>query len=139
VVAAEAGTLLELIRPADDGAGAEASPNPPPVRYRSGRTLQLVGGSEGAEEGLQVFSPDGQVELSVRFTPEGPVLSFSGARLDLSQTSEVNLQCERLTLYGSRRVEVVSGGELVVRGQEGVHVDGENVFVNCGDRAQFQS
>lgn len=136
---AEASTILELMRPVDDGAGPETAPSPAPVRYRSGRTLHVIGSTERGEEGLQVFSPDGRIELSVRFTPQGPVLSFAGARLDLSQASEINLNCERLTLNGSRRVEVVSGGDLVVRGQQGVHVDGENVFINCGDRTQFQS
>jgi hypothetical protein len=80
-----------------------------------------------------VTSPDGTVELTVRFTPEGPILSFSGARLDLSHAGQLNLSCEELRLHGRRGVELQSGAEVVVRGAGDVHLDGRNVLINCDE------
>jgi hypothetical protein len=102
------------------------------MQYRSGRTLTLL---EGRDDCVSVTSPDGVVELTVRFTPEGPVLTFGGARLDLSHAGELNVSCEKLRLHGRRGVDVQSDAEIVVRGREDVHLDGRNVLINCDERA----
>lgn len=116
------------MRAADEPPNPEASPLPPRVQLRSGRVLTLL---EGCDDSVSVTSPDGVVELTIRFTEQGPVLSFSGARLDLSHAGELNLSCEQLRLHGRRGVEVRSEAEIVVRGEGDVHVDGRNVLLNC--------
>lgn len=131
----EVTALRELLRPADAQPNEEALPLPPKVRFQSGRTLRLAESSDS--DTVTVTSPDGMIEMSVRFTPAGPVLSFGGARVELTHASELSVDCERLTLRGRQAVEVRSGGELVLRGNGDVAVDGENVLINCADRAEF--
>lgn len=135
IVAGEYLTVRQLLRAPDEPSNPDAAPLPPRVQYRSGRTLTLL---EGREDSLSVTSADGVVELTVRFTPEGPVLSFGGARLDLSHAGHVNLSCETLRLHGRRAVEVRSDGEIAVRGTEDVHLDGRNVLINCDERTPSQ-
>jgi hypothetical protein len=122
--------VRQLLRAADDPPHPEALPLPPRVEYRSGRVLTLL---EGAEDSVSVPSPEGLVELSVRFTRDGPILSFSGARIDLSHAGELNLSCEELRLHGRRGIELRSEAEIVVRGQGDVHLDGQNVLINCDE------
>jgi hypothetical protein len=126
----EAG-IRHLLRAADEPPHPEAAPLPPRVRYRSGRTLTLL---EGREDCVSVTSPEGMVELTVRFTPEGPVLSFSGARLDLTHAGLLNLSCEELRLHGRRGIELQSQAEIVMRGEGDVHLDGQNVLINCDEQ-----
>ena len=130
----DASALRQLLRAADEPSSSEALPLPPRVQFRSGRVLTMLEGGAGREDCVSVTSPDGVVELSVRFTEQGPVLSFSGARLDLSHAGELNLSCEQLRLHGRRGVEVRSEAEVVVRGEGDVHVDGRNVLLNCDER-----
>jgi hypothetical protein len=127
----ETSALRQLMRAAGEPPNPEAAPLPPRVQFRSGRVLTLL---EGRDDSMSVTSPDGVVELTVRFTELGPVLSFSGARLDLSHAGELNLSCGQLRLHGRRGVEVRSEAEVVVRGEGDVHVDGRNVLLNCDER-----
>lgn len=131
IVAGENLTVRQLLRAPDEPTSPDAAPLPPRVQYRSGRTLTLL---EGRDDCVSVTSPDGVVELTVRFTPEGPVLSFGGARLDLSHAGQLNLSCDKLRLQGRRGVEVHSDAEIVVRATEDVHLDGRNVLINCDER-----
>lgn len=112
----------------------EAAPNPASspsfVRYRSGRQLEL---RQGRTDELEVTSPDGRVELHVRFTPEGPVLSFEGARIDLSNARELNLRADQVRVRARERVDISSDDEVLVRGRGNVSIDGENVMLNCDE------
>ena len=134
----DANALSQLLRAADEPANPEAQPVPPRVQYRSGRVLTLIDGGGGREESLSVTSPDGTVELTVRFTAGGPVLSFAGARLDLRHEGEVSLSCEELRLHGRRGVELRSEAEVVVRGGGDVSVDGRSVRINCDEGAPYR-
>lgn len=132
----QSGSVRELLRAPDEPPSEEALSLPAKIQYPSGRWLRLAKG-QGEEDCLSVTGPDGRVELSVRFTSEGPVLSFDGAKLSLEKASELDLSCDRLTLRGRKGVELSSGGDLAVRGQGDVQVDGENVLINCDDRSRF--
>lgn len=121
-----------LLRP------AAASPDPADnssVRYRSGRRLEL---RQGRVDELEITSPDGRVELHVRFTPEGPVLSFEGARVDLSNASELNLRADHVRVRARSSIDLSSEGEITVRGRNNVSIDGDNVMLNCDERPVSQ-
>ena len=134
----DASALRELLREADAPPHLEAQRLPAKVRYRSGRVLTLAEGPDAERDSLLVTSPDGRVELTVRFTASGPVLSFDGARLALGDVSELELSCDRLRLSGEKGIELRSGASVVVRAEGDVHLDGENVMINCEDRALFR-
>src|SRR5690349_13010826 len=66
-----------------------------PLRLAAGRTLALDG--EGRR--LTLRAPSGQVELTVRITPEGPILSFSGAAVEIEQAGALELRADKLKLH----------------------------------------
>lgn len=73
-----------------------------------GRTLHL----DPVLGTLAVSSPDGLVELSVRCTPDGCVLSFASAQLALSTPGRLDLRCRELLVDAERRLELNSGGDF---------------------------
>jgi hypothetical protein len=127
------GTALEaLFRLADDPPGEAALPLPPLSALPSGRLLKLIEGGRG--DLLEIRSPDGRVELSVRLTEDGPVLVFESAKLDVRSMGDVQVACETFSVRASEGIEMRTQGEVRVRGAGDVHVDGDNVLLNCGPR-----
>lgn len=107
-----------------------SAPLPRELLLRSGRRLTLVE-PEAEDALLTVSAPDGQVELSVRLTDEGPVLTFQSAALNLQSPGRVAVDCEELELSARRRLTLRSGGQARVRGEDDVWLDGKNVLINC--------
>ena len=66
------------------------------------------------------------VELSIRFTAEGPVSSFAAAAIDLTSEGEIRVDCERLSLRARKELTVSSEGDLreTVAGQRVTEVGG---------------
>ena len=102
----------------------------------SGRQVQ-VGERDGLDY-VEVTSASGDIELSVRFTPEGPVLSLRAVKLALSAQT-LDLRCARLQVEATERIETTSGGDIVTiakgelrqRAFEDLSIDGKNVLINC--------
>ncbi len=95
------------------------------VRYPSGRVVKLL--SE-EREGLMVRGPSGQVELTVRFTDEGPVLVFEAADLQLKSARKIDLDCEQLNVRSRDGICMETGGDLEqkVHGDRHVEVEGRS-------------
>ena len=79
------------------------------VDLPSGRTLTV---ESGASDRITVRSPQGIVELAIRFTAEGPVLSFAAAAIEVTSKGEITLECERLNLRARKEINVTSEGDL---------------------------
>ena len=102
----------------------------------SGRRIALR--RDGSAEVLEVSNPSGRLELSVRFTPEGPVLSFEAARISLV-APDIDVRCDRLRIDASATVETragadivsVAGGMMRQRAADDLTIDGKNVLINC--------
>jgi hypothetical protein len=95
--------------------------DPPAVRAErlaSGRSVVV---EEGAEDLVTVRGPEGEVELRVRFTATGPVLTFAAAAIDLKTEGRIDLDCGRLRVRSEHGIEMRSGGDLV-QNVEGHHV-----------------
>jgi uncharacterized protein (DUF2345 family) len=140
------GSALERIE-ALMGAPAGASV----VDLPSGRAVTVEG---GASDRITVRNPQGLVELSIRFTAEGPVLSFAAAAIDLTSEGEIRVDCERLSLRARKELTLTSGGDLresvagrasleahdvriearrgdvAVKANDDVRLDGERVLLN---------
>ena len=118
-------TLRALFRDADDAPAPEdIAPVPALSELPSGRQLRVIDGRAG--ETVEVRSPDGVVELRVRLTDDGPVLEFEAARIDLRASHDVNVECERFSVRARE--------DMQLRSAEDIHIDGDNVLINCGDR-----
>lgn len=106
-------------------------PDPPSLRLpRSGRRLTVA--SEERGEILEIRDPEGLVELRIVATPEGPVLMFHSARMQLT-ARDINLDCDRFALRSSD-VEIISDDQVAIRGEGDVTVDGMHLLLNCGER-----
>lgn len=77
----------------------------------SGRRVQIDRGSST----LSISSPDGQVELTVRSTADGCVLSFATANLALSAPGKLDVRCAELVVETSERLTLNSDGDLSSR------------------------
>jgi len=120
----------------------EFSAAPRSASFASGRAVTL---EEGGGERLVVRSPSGVVELTIRFTPEGPVLSFASAALELSTPGALRVDCAKLKLTAREGIEVTAGGsvkgdiqgnhDLIVSGASRVEADSIAVKARLGDVA----
>jgi len=91
----------------------------------SGRRVLVT---PGDLEQLVVHGPSGEVELRIRFTDEGPILSFESAAIDLKARGALTLEGERVAVRGRSGVTVECGGDLEthVAGDERSLVDGRS-------------
>lgn len=113
------------------------------VRLPSGRSLRIESASGG--EQLEILSPDGLLELRIAMTPQGPVLSLSGAKLELNATESVSLNCGRLEVNSTNgiamrseaAIRIESGGEFGVRAVGDADIDARVINLNCGDRSEY--
>lgn len=75
---------------------------------------------------VEISSPDGLVELSVRCTPAGCVLRFASAQLALSTPGRLDVRCRELVLEAEQRLELNSSGDFASR------VDGSSTTTVSG-------
>jgi len=115
-----AGNLEELFQKVDlpDGsdwevlAGRMREPSRR-ITLASGREVELS--DQLQEDLLTVSNPQGEVELSIRFTPAGPVLNVRAAAINLRTPGEMNIACGRLTVQSAGDVTEEIGGEKRTR------------------------
>ena len=107
------------------------------VTLSAGRVLHLAAAADG--DRLEVLGGDGRVELRVTLTPEGPLLSFESASLELRAAKQVRVDCESfevrardtaLLQAGTTHIEATRG-RVEVRANDEVSLVGEQVRLNC--------
>lgn len=111
-------------------------PSAEPLQLASGRRAQFE--RHDGDDVLTVSAVDGRVELSVRFTAAGPLLTFEAAGIRLESPGEVTVACERfrveandsLELRSAGSIEAVAQGEAVVRAEGAVQIEGHAVEVS---------
>jgi hypothetical protein len=97
------------------------------VPLAANRTLDVA--SSGAS--FRLHAPDGTVELSVRVTEAGPVLTFSAASIEIAQTHTFKVDVQRLELRSrDLRLESTGNVEQIVAG---------NSVTHCGGRHEVQA
>jgi len=89
---------------------------------------QLVLSWEGEDGEITLHAPDGALELTLRITPEGPVLQMNGGRVELSATESISLQSHTLHLSSTEKTTIESGGkgiEIKTTGDMDISADSE--------------
>jgi hypothetical protein len=122
----------------DAGPGGEAAPSPAPsladvdlpasaatVTLASGRRYELAAGADA--DRLTVRARSGEVVLRVEVTDAGPVLSFSGASVELVGARSLRLAAEEVSIEAGKDLSIASGGALRERvaGDHHVRVAGD--------------
>jgi hypothetical protein len=92
----------------------------------------------GGSEELEVRGPEGEVELCIRLTAEGPVVQLRGARLELQAADTVAVQCRRFEVQTTEGTSLqstgnvqITGHELRVQTQDDIHLNGNIIRLNC--------
>lgn len=114
-----------------------------PAHLRSGRRISVVTSTEAEE--LRILGPDGDIELSVVLTADGPLLRFRGARLEIDSTGGIAVRCrsfelhaeENLDLQAGAELRLASGGDTHARAAGQTFIDADYVNLNCGDRSGY--
>jgi hypothetical protein len=105
------------------------------INLPSGRSISV---KINSEEELEIFSPDGKIELKIRFTEEGPTLSLECGRLDLKATENISLKAKKVEIRADEETLLESGGKLKIdsekqmdiRSTENVKVVGKLIYLN---------
>lgn len=107
------------------------------VALPSGRAVEVT--AHGGLERLRVVGRGGRVELTVVLTDAGPRLVFESADVEIKSVGAVTVDCERFAVNArteaSLRAEEVrveaTRGDVAVRANDAVKLDGEEVLMNC--------
>jgi hypothetical protein len=95
----------------------------------SGRSVVIK--VAGDQEALEVRSPNGEVEVRVTLTAEGAVVNLQAARLELDSPDSVAVNCRRFTVNSTEGTELSSGGELRIKTEGDIHLNGGIIRLNC--------
>lgn len=109
----------------------------------SGRTVATS--AAGGKEQIEIRSATGDLELRIALTPEGPVLQLRGVRLEIDSTDTVAVRCkdfeiaatDSIRMSAAKDVALDAAGELRVKTMGQMHMDGEMIHLNSGDRAGY--
>jgi len=109
----------------------------------SGKSIVVKADKHG--EAIEIHSTDGQMELRIGLTEDGPVITLRGARFNLESTDTVSVNCRRFEvntregvhLHTGGEVDIRSGAEIRMKSDEQTFIDGDYVNLNCQDRTGY--
>ncbi len=89
-------------------------------------------------EELEIRDAEGQVEVSVLLTADGPVVQVRGGRLELDSLGTVAVRCRRFEVSTAESTDLTSAGDLQIMGRElkvktsdDIHLNGKVIRLNC--------
>jgi hypothetical protein len=82
---------------------------------------------------LEIRSPRGDVELAVRFTAAGPVLSFRAADVELAATRAITMRCATFEVAASEHLSLASDGDARLVARQTLEAIGADVSVSAID------
>lgn len=71
------------------------------------------------------------IHLTIEITGAGPVLRFDGPGLFVHAAGALALSAETVSIQGRQGLELCSGGDIQVRANDDVKLNGERVLLNC--------
>ncbi|MBX7078375.1 MAG: hypothetical protein K1X88_04240 [Nannocystaceae bacterium] len=115
-------SLLRELPPRDEARTRVAVP---------GQRALVLAERRGVVTALELRGPDGAVELTLEFAPEGLRARLHAATLELDAVGELALRCDRFALQAERgaRIEAPRGAIELDAGDD-VVVTGERILLN---------
>src|SRR5262245_22281155 len=99
------------------------------VPLPSGTTLTVRAGTDGEEINLRTAG--GTLELRIRVTEDGPVLSLKGATLEIEATDRVAVNCREFSVHAQDRVELSASDVRVHSGNEIRMKSGAQTYIDA--------
>ena len=91
---------------------------------------QVVVRRDAGVQCVELRAPSGQLELRIRLTEDGPVLSVDAVKLEVRAEQSVNIECEEFNVNASSSVKIASKGEVTVDAADDVRVVGKMIHLN---------
>jgi len=102
----------------------------------SGRSVVLRVG-ESREE-LEIRTPQGDMEVRITLSEDGPVVQLRGARLELEAADSLAVRCRQLELTTTEGTHLRSSGDIQITGRQmrvitegDIHMNGDIIHLNC--------
>lgn len=102
---------------------------PPFHGYRFSTGHRVVFLCAGEREEVQIRAPEGDVQLRIVLTPEGPVIRLSQASLELDALHTVRTRCQRFEVEAQERIQLQAGQALDLHSDKTMHLDASGELV----------
>lgn len=103
------------------------------LQLRSGRTVKV----DPTTETVELRAPNGEIELRITLTDDGPVLHARAAKLELDAEQDVSVKCRDFKVEAQRDIELNGTGDLRSQVRGNAYIDADYVNLNCRDRAGY--
>jgi|GEM_PF-1536340 len=118
---------------------------------------RLLISREQAQDTVQVLHPSGEVQITIKMTEQGPVISLSGDIIEIEAKEKFTIKSPVIDLKASEEIKLTSEGDLHtnvkrdsfntariqhitadlgnvnIKANDDVRLDGERVKLNCTD------
>ena len=92
----------------------------------------------GSEDIVEIRASSGALELRIRVTEEGPVLSLEGVKVELRAAESVAVECKTFKVDAAEGVELATEGELrmssdkemSVESTSDIRINGKTIWLN---------
>jgi hypothetical protein len=112
-----------------------------------GHRMLSIDTNEARSE-LRLLSPEGELELTLEVGPHGPTVRLRAVNLAIEAGGRVDITASTLALRAEEKLLLSSGGDVVVeaprgdvrlKAQDDVALDGERILLNSPDRPPAES
>jgi hypothetical protein len=83
---------------------------------------------------VEIRGSEGQLELRVKLTPEGPVLQMESVRISLKASESVNVECKNFEVRATEGVDLHSDSSMQLSGLADVRVNANGDVVVKGEK-----
>lgn len=94
----------------------------------SGRELSVLLGEDG--EQLHVRAPDGEVEVTITLTAQGPQVRLNAARLEIASPEAVRVSCADFELEATNSIQMSCQEDMHIKSKKDVFVEGAVIWLN---------
>jgi phage gp45-like len=102
----------------------------------SGRKIRVK--ETFSEDIVEIVESEGTVSIKITLTETGPVISVSGAKLEINSTESIKLESKRIEIKSSEQTVIKSEGnlnfeskdEMAINSRDDIVVAGKMVYIN---------
>jgi hypothetical protein len=86
-----------------------------------GRQVAVV--EHAGQQAVEIRAASGQLELRIKLTADGPVLSLDGVKVEMNATESLQIKCKDFSLQATDSTIIESKGELKIKSDGDLELD----------------